>query len=133
MCPEGARQRLRIVLSLQERGEHHPPARPQHVGRHGGQLHVRALQRFLDPVDLVGPLLHQRLAVARALPQRPKRRGRDEAAPQQAMPQQVRQPFGVLDVGRAPGHRAHVLRVDQQDGPPCLLQEVVHRPPVDAR
>ncbi len=49
------------------------------------------------------------------------------------MPQQVGDPLAVLDIGLPAGHGLHVVRVHQQDGPPLLLEEVVHRPPVDSR
>ncbi len=47
------------------------------------------------------------------------------------MPQQVGDPLAIPDVRLPPGNRLHMLRVHQQDGTPVLLEQVIHRPPVD--
>ena len=49
-----------------------------------------------------------------------------------AVPQQVRQPFGVLDVGLVPRHRLPMLGIDQDDRV-VGLQQVEDRAPVHAR
>jgi hypothetical protein len=115
-----------------QRGEHLPPADPEHVGGDRRQLDIRRLQHLVQPVDLLRPLLHQRLAVAGQLAQLADRRRRDEAGPEQAVAQQVGQPLAVLDVGLAAGHGLDVLGVDQHDGAPLPLQQVEDRLPEDA-
>jgi len=67
MCPEGARQRLGVLLPLEQGGEHRPPAHPEDVGRNRRELDVCPLQQLLHAVDLVGALRHQDLAVVRQL------------------------------------------------------------------
>jgi hypothetical protein len=55
-------------------------------------------------------------------------RARNEAGLQQPVPQQIGNPFGVLDVGLFAGHGSHVLRVHQQQGAAAVLEHVEHRP-----
>jgi hypothetical protein len=93
------------------------------------RLDVGALQHLLQTVHLLRSLLHQRLAIARQLPQCPDRLGRDKTRFEQAMPQQVGQPFGIFHIRLAPGHRLHMLRVHQDHLAPCF-QQVVHRMPI---
>src|SRR5262249_32781719 len=75
------------------------PALAQDVGGDGTELEVGALQELVEAVDLLGALVRQRLTLPRPLTQRADRRRGNETGVQQAVPQQVRQPFGVLDVG----------------------------------
>jgi hypothetical protein len=46
--------------------------------------------------------------------------------------QQIGQPFALLDIRLASGHRFDVLRIDQDDRAP-ILHEVEHRPPEHTR
>ena len=48
---------------------------------------------------------------------------RDEAGFEQAMPQQVSDPFGILDVGLASRHGLDVLRVCQQHLKPVVVNQ----------
>ncbi len=68
MCPEGARQRLGILLSVEQGDEHRAAAHPEDIGRDRGELDVRPLQQLLHAVDLVGALGYQHLPVARHRP-----------------------------------------------------------------
>ena len=86
-------------------------------------------RRLMQAVDLLRAALHQGLALA----QRTDRRGRDEARAQQAMAQQVRQPFAVLAARFAPRHRAPVLRGYDEERAALRLEHVEHRMPVHAR
>jgi hypothetical protein len=52
--------------------------------------------------------------VAGELPELPLRFGGNETAAQEAMAQQLRDPFGVLDVRLTPRHGLDVLGIDDQ-------------------
>ncbi len=57
--------------------------------------------------------------------------GRNEAGFEQAMAQQVGEPFTILNVRFVAGHRLHVLGVDQDDLK-AAFQDVEDRSPIDA-
>jgi hypothetical protein len=74
--------------------------------------------------------LDQPLAVAGEIPQLADGRRRHEAAPQQPMLQQFRQPGRVADVGLAARQDLDVAGVNQHELEACLLQHIPDRLPV---
>ena len=82
------------------------------VGNRTGQLDVRAFQHLLQAVQLAGPVLDQALAIPYQFPQFPLVFGWYVARLQQPMPQQVRNPLGILDVRLSAGYRLHMMRID---------------------
>jgi hypothetical protein len=124
-------ERFRVGGAGRQRLQDRPPRGPQHVAGHVPELEVGALQRLLHAVDLGCPLADERRAVARQLAQLPLRPLGHEAAPQQAVPQEVSQPPAVPHVGLAARHRLDVLGVGQQQGE-AVLQQIPQRLPVDA-
>jgi hypothetical protein len=84
----------------------------------------------VDPLALGGVGLDQLLAVAGQVPQLADGRWRHEAAAQQPVLQQLRQPGGIGDVGLAAGQDLDVAGVDQQQLEPALLQHIPDRLPV---
>ena len=71
------------------------------------------------------------LAMAHEIAQVANGLGRNEAGGQQAVPQQVRQPFTVLDIGLVTRNGLHMLRIDQNDLK-TAFQDVKDRTPIDA-
>jgi hypothetical protein len=61
------------------------------------------LQDLVEPLDLPGPLLDLRLAVAGQVPQLPDRAGRHEAGADHAVLHQLAQPRRIRQVGLAAG------------------------------
>jgi hypothetical protein len=72
------------------------------------------------------------LACPRQLAQRLNGCGRDEAAPHQAMGEQIREPLRVAHVALAPREIAHRRRVRQHERQ-AVLEPVPYRLPVHAR
>src|SRR5215207_3231249 len=70
------------------------------------------------------------LAVAGEIPQLPDGRRRHEAAPQQPMLQQLRQPGGIGHVGLAAGQDLDLAGVDQQQLQAPLLKDIPDGLPV---
>jgi len=93
---------------------------------------IGTLQRLLESIRFVNPLLDQCLAVTGQLAYRSNRRWRNEARPQQSVSEQVGQPFAVADVRFLAWHRPHVLRVDEQQGALLVFKNVEYWPPVHA-
>jgi hypothetical protein len=85
---------------------------------------------FSDPLALRHPGLDEALAVAGEVAQDPDRRRRDEAAPQQAVLEELGEPGGVAHVGLAPGQDPDVPGVDEQELEAALLEGVPDRLPV---
>ena len=86
----------------------------------------------MQPVGLALALLDLRLAVAREVAQRPDRLRRHEARLQQPRLEQLAQPGGGGDIGRAPGDLLDVAGVDEQ-ALELVLQDRPGRLPVDTR
>jgi hypothetical protein len=76
--------------------------------------------------------LHQVSALTREVPQIALRQGRDEAALEQAVTQQISDPFRILDIRFAPRDRFDMLRVDDQHSE-TGFEQVVDRLPILAR
>ena len=56
----------------------------------------------------------------------------NEAWPEKPVKQQVGNPLCVLDIGLPAWHGSHVLRIDQDECAPLVLNQVEDRPPVHA-
>src|SRR5260221_5922190 len=121
-----------ILLPSEQRLQHLPSTHAEHIAADSGQLDIGTFQHLLQAIGLLHALADECLAITGELPQGTYGGRRDEAGLQQAVAQQVGQPFAVLDIRLAPGHRLHVLGVDQEDPAP-LLQQIVDRPPIHAR
>jgi hypothetical protein len=53
-----------IGFSLLDGPPHAAPADAHHIARHGTQFAMGRLQYFVDPIDLLGTQLHERLPLA---------------------------------------------------------------------
>lgn len=116
-----------------DQGLQHRAARhPEDVRRHRRQLDTSVLQQLVRPIGGALSLLDQHFAVARQVPELPNRRRRHEAAPQQPVLPQLRDPDAVEDIGLATGDLLDVGGVDEQAREP-VLEDVEHGLPVDAR
>lgn len=83
----------------------------------------------MQPVRRPRPILTQRLARARQVPQVPDRRWWHETPPHEAVLQQVRDPDAVLHVRLATGDLGNVRGVRQHAGH-RLFEDIEHRFPV---
>src|SRR5271157_2048465 len=126
------RHRLGRGLALDQRPEHRAAGHAEDIAGDARQLDVGGLQELQEPVAFGRLALHQLAAVAQQLAQLPQRPGRHKAPGDQAVPNQVGDPLGVLHIGLAPRHVADVPGVadDQFEMP---LQDGIDRAPVDAR
>ena len=125
-------EHLGVAFTGDQRGEHRPPGHAEHVRGDRVQLDPGVLQRLLDPLALAGVGLDEPFAVAGQVPQLADRRRGHEAAPQQAVFEQLGQPLGVQDVALAAGQDLHVVGVDQLQLERPLLEHVPDRFPVRA-
>src|SRR5439155_12713098 len=92
-------QAFGIALPRNERVEDGPATGAKDVGEHGVELHIRPIQRLLDPEAMPGDLAHELLAGAGEIAQVLDRLGRDEAAADEAMREEIGDPGGIVDVG----------------------------------
>ena len=113
-APGGAiGQPLGIGLPGDERRQDRPAADAQDVGDHARQLHVRVFQRLLQALRVPRDLADQLLAGPRQVAQFLNRGRRHEAAPNQPVRQQVRDPGRVVAVALAARNVPDVLRVGE--------------------
>jgi hypothetical protein len=122
---------LGAVVPCDQRLEHRPRRHPEHVRDDTGELDVRGLKDLLHPVGFPRAVLDQPLAVAHHVAQLTLRRGRHEAAAEQAEFQELGEPLAVPHVRLPARDHLDVLGVheEQLEAP---LEEVVDRPPVHA-
>jgi len=120
-----------VGLTFQKGGQHCATRCSQHIRCDCGQLDVGILQHFLEPVGDPSALLHETTTMPRQIAQGALLSRRDEAAAQQAVAQQIGQPFRIADIGLAAGHGLHMLGVDDEHVE-LTFQQVIDRPPVDA-
>src|SRR6266508_2510292 len=92
-----------VALPGDQRRQHRPTRHAQHVSGDRVQLDAGVLQGLLDTLTLRGVRLDQPLAIAGQVAQLADRGRGHEAAPQQPVLQQLRQPGGVTDIGLAAG------------------------------
>ena len=124
-------QHLRRRGARDQRLQHGSPGHAQDVRRHRRELDPGVLQHLVKPVGFPLPLLDQSLAIAREVAQLANRRRGNEAAPQQPVLQQLRDPHAVLHVGLAPRHLFDMRGVHEQ-APDGFLEHVIDRLPVHA-
>ena len=108
------------------------PAHPQQVADHTGDLDVGVLQRLLKAQAMLRDLPDELLPGAREVTDLLNRGRRHEAAADQAMGHQIRQPHRIVHVALAPRNRAHVRGVGEEEID-RRLQHVPHRLPIHAR
>ena len=102
-----------VGLAVDHRGQHRPRRHRLQAGRDRGQLDGGVFQHQLQPDHLPGAVAHQLHPVAGQHSQPADLWRRHERRRQQAVLQQLRDPFGVPDVALAAGHRLHVRGVEQ--------------------
>lgn len=95
------------------------------------QLQVHLRRRLLHVLDMRGRVIQQPFTLAQIIPKRRNPGFRPEAGPQQPVLVQPLQPFGVADVGLAPGHVLGVAGIDQHHREPTLFQHLEDRDPVN--
>ena len=103
----------RFHLAVDQRFQHRSCRLAQDVAGDAGELDVRAFQRLLDPIRHLRPPVDQGGAVASQFAQLSLATVGHETAPDQTVPQQVGDPFTVLDVGFAARHSLDVLGIGQ--------------------
>jgi hypothetical protein len=106
-------QRVRVVLPHQQRLQDGPPGLGQQRRGDAGQLDPGVQHHLLQPLDHAGAFLDQGAPVPGQITQLPDRWRRDEAGPNQAVFDHLRDPSRVGHVGLAAGHVVQVLGVDQ--------------------
>ena len=121
----------RIRLTGDHRLEDAPPTGAQDVRDHRGQLDVRLLQHRLEALRMPHDLAAQLLARPRQIAQVLDRLRRDEARPDQAVRQQVRDPGRIIHVALATRHPLDVRRVRQHQLE-AAVENVPDRLPVHA-
>mgnify|MGYP007025194135 CR=1 FL=1 len=85
---------------------------------------------LLQAVQLPAALLNDALTVAGQFPQLPLRPVRDEAGPQKAVLEQVRDPLRVLYIGLPPRHRLHMCGVNDNRIQVQQLEQVIQGLPI---
>jgi Double zinc ribbon len=85
------RQAVGLALARGEGAEDRAAADAQDVGENGGEFDVRVLQGFLDAQGVLSDLADELFASAGEIAQLLDRRRRDEAAPDEAVSEQVSQ------------------------------------------
>ncbi len=85
--------------SPMHQGSQHRPSRdPQDVHGDGAQLQVGRLQQLLHAVGLIRPRADQLLPVAELFTQRPDGGRGDEALPERAVLEELRDPLGIAQI-----------------------------------
>ena len=82
-------QRSRGFLTRQQRLEDGPRRGTGHIADDRSELEVRPFERFLQPIDLGTALVDQARSIPNQLPQLALGSVGHEAAPHQAVPQQI--------------------------------------------
>ena len=123
---------VRVGGALDQGIQHGPGGHPEDIGGDRCQLDPRILQQLVQAIGGPAPLLDQHLAMPRQVAKLPNRRRRHEAAPQQPVLQQLRDPDAVAHVGVPTRNLLDVGGVDQQTRE-AVLEGIEHRLPVDPR
>ena len=111
--------------------EHGASRDAEHVAGDAGQLDVGCLQELQEPVPFARLALDELAPIAEKLAQLPQRRRRHEALGDQAVPNQIGDPLGILHVGLAARHVTDMAGVadDEVEMP---FQHGVDRAPINA-
>ena len=91
-APRQVGQHVRVGGALDQGIQHGPGGHPEDIGGDRCQLDPRILQQLVQAIGGPAPLLDQHLAMPRQIAKLPNRRRRHEAAPQQPVLQQLRDP-----------------------------------------
>ncbi len=121
-----------ILFPSNDRLDHRASAHPHHVADDAGELQVGVFEDFLDAQRVLRTFPNQLLPGPRQIAQFVNGRRRHEAAPNQAMGQQIPNPHRVVDVGLSTRHAADLQRVGQDEFK-LAVQHVPDRLPIDAR
>jgi hypothetical protein len=108
-----------------------PAAGADDVRDYRRQLDVGVLQRFLNPLNMLGDFACQLRSRPRQITHILNLRWRHEARPYQAVGEQIRNPHRVVDVALATRNTANVRSIREHQLEPAL-QDVPDRLPVDA-
>ena len=108
-------QSFRIALAGDQGLKDGAAADAEDVREAGGQLNVRVLQGFLDAQGVLGDLTDKLFAGTGEVTQLLDRLRGDEAAPDEAVGQQVGDPSGIADVALAAGDVADVHGVGEDE------------------
>lgn len=103
------------------------------VRHHAAQLDVGALQHLLQTVHLSAALFDDALTVAGQFPQLPLFPAGDEACPQKAVLEQLRDPLRVIRICLASWYRLHVGSVNDHGVQAQQFEQVVQGLPVRPR
>jgi hypothetical protein len=95
------------------------------------KLYVATLDQLLDTIGKRGSLTDQTLAVARQFSQFAYVQGRDKTGSQQSVPQQICQPFAILNISLSSGHRFDVAGIDE-DQFRTSFKDIENRFPINA-
>ena len=106
---------------------------PGDVAHHEGQLDVHLDQRLLHALDMRPGRLDQRVAVSKIRAEGDNAIGRPEAPAQEADDMQIAEPFAIRHVALPARHVLDVVGVDETDGEPARIKDLVDGNPVDAR
>src|SRR6266571_8159499 len=126
------RHLFRGRLADDQSAQHEHARGPEDVARDAGQLDIGALEQLEETVLLRSPALNQLPAIAKEVSKLTDGLGWHEALRDQAVPEQIRDPLAVLDVGLAAGDVLDVVSIAYRDVE-GILQDGIHRLPVDAR
>ena len=111
--------------------EDRPAADADDIADDVRELQIRILERLLNPQHMPGDFVDELPARAREVAEFLNRRGRDEAAANQSVRQQVGNPRCIIHVAFATWYVANVHRVGQ-DQREMLFEHMPHRLPVHA-
>jgi hypothetical protein len=113
--------------------QHQHAGDAEHVAHDTRELDAGALEQLERAVAFRGQRARQRLSVADQVAQHPDLGRRHEAGAHRPVPDQVGGPLGVLRLGLAPGHVAHVRGVADDEGEDAALERGMHGLPIDTR
>src|SRR5437867_772747 len=96
-------------FTLENRPQHTHPGNAENIAGDAGELDVRGLQELEEAVALGRPALDDLASIPQEVAKLTDWLRRDEALGDQAVPEQIRDPLTILDVGFAPGHVLDVV------------------------
>src|SRR6185295_4866821 len=103
----------RIIFASDESVKDRPTTQADDTADDAAELYVRILERLLDALRVLRDLTNELLPRSSQIPHLLYRRRWHEAATDEAMRKQVRQPHRVVLVGFSSGHIPDVLRVGE--------------------
>src|SRR5271157_2188386 len=119
-----------IALARKDRIKNRLSTGSGDVAEHMVELQVHLAERLLHVQDVLGSHLQQAATVPPQGTKGTDRLGWPEARPQQPDRVQILDPLAVGYIALASGHTLQIVRVDQIDLEPALLQDLKQRDPV---